>query len=54
MILTTEDASTSYEQVKVLSRAENNHYRDCVGSLIYILCTRDDLCSAVHKTANIS
>ena len=40
MIFTKEDSSTSDEQVEVLSREYNIHYRDCVGSLIYIFSTR--------------
>ena len=30
------------------------NYRDCVGSLIYILSTIVDLCFAVHKLAKFS
>ena len=43
MIFTKEDASTSDEQVGVLFREYNIHYRACVVSLIYILSTRVDL-----------
>ena len=30
------------------------HYRDCIGSLIYLLSTRVDLSFAVHKLAKFS
>ena len=43
MILTEEDVSTSDEQVENLTREYNIHYRDCIGSLIYLLSTRVDL-----------
>ena len=43
MIFTKADASTSDEQVEKLTRELNIHYRDCIGSLIYILSTRVDL-----------
>ena len=41
-------ASTSDEQVEKLTRKLNIHYRDCIGSLIYLLSTRVDLSFAVH------
>ena len=40
MIFTKEDASTSDEQVKKLTRQLNIHYRSCMVSLIYLLSTR--------------
>ena len=49
MIFTKEYASTSDEQVEMLSRYYNIHYRACMGSLSYILSTRVDLCLEVHK-----
>ena len=49
MILTKEDPSISYEQLGVLSIEYNIYYRDCVGSLIYILSTRVDLCFSIQK-----
>ena len=38
----------------MLSIEYNIHYRACVGSLIYPLSKRLDLCFAVHKLANFS
>ena len=38
----------------MISREYNIHYRDCVGSLVYILSTRVDLYFAVHKLAKCS
>ena len=49
MIFTKEDASTSDEQVEVIYRYYNIHYRYCVGSLIYLLYTRVDFCFSAHK-----
>ena len=54
MIFTKEDAYTSYEQVEVLSREYNIHYRACVVSLIYLLSTRVDLCFAVQNLKTFS
>ena len=54
MIFTTEDVSTSDEQVERLTREYNIHYRACIGSLIYLLSTRLDLSFAVHKLAKFS
>ena len=54
MIFTKEDVSTSDEQVEKFTREFNIHYRACIGSLIYILSTRVDLSSAVHKLAKFS
>ena len=54
MIFTKEDVSTSGEQVEKLTREYNIHYRDCIGSLIYLLSTRVDLSFAVHKLAKFS
>ena len=48
------DASTSYEQVEKLTREFNIHYRDCIGSLIYVLSTRGDLIFAVHNLEKFS
>ena len=48
-VFTKEDASTSYKQVEMLSIEYNIHYRDCVGSLIYLFYTRLDLFFAVHR-----
>ena len=49
MIFTKEDVSTSDEQVEKLTREYNICYRDCIGSLIYLLSTRVELSFAVHK-----
>ena len=54
MIFIKEDVSTSDEQVEKLTRKYNIHYRACIGSLIYILYTRLDLSSTVHKLAKFS
>ena len=54
MIFTKADASTSDEQVEKLNRELKIHYRDCIGSLIYLLSTRVDLSFAVHKLVNFS
>ena len=54
MILTKEDVSTSDEQVEKLTREFNIHYRDCIGSLIYLLSTRVELSFAVHKLIKFS
>ena len=54
MIFTKEDVSTSDEQVERLNREYNIHYRDCIGSLIYLLSTRVDLSFSVHKLAKFS
>ena len=42
MIFTKEDVSTSDEKVEKLTREYNINYRDCIGSLIYLLSTRVD------------
>ena len=39
MIFTKEDVSTSDEQVEMLTREYNIHYRACIGSFIYLLST---------------
>ena len=54
IIFTKEDVSTSDEQVEILTREYNIHYRACIGSLIYLLSTRMDLSFAVHKLAKFS
>ena len=54
MISTKEYASTSAEQVEKLTREYNIQYRDCIGSLIYLLYTRVDLSFAVQKLAKFS
>ena len=54
MMFTKEDVSTSGEQVDKLTREYNIHYRACIGSLIYLLCTRVDLSFSVHKLAKFS
>ena len=54
MIFTTEDVSTSDEQVEKLTIEYNIHYRACIGSLIYLLSTRVDLSFSVHKLAKLS
>ena len=51
MIFTKEYVSTSGEQVEKLNREFNVHYRDCIGSLIYLLSSRVDLSFSVHKLA---
>ena len=54
MIFTKEDASTSDEQVEVLSREYKIHYRYCVVSVIYLSSTRVDLCFAARKLETVS
>ena len=54
MIFNKEDVSTSDEQIENLTREYIIHYRDCIGSLIYLLSTRVDLSFAVHKLAKFS
>ena len=54
MIFTKEYASTSDEQVEVLYRKYNIHYRACVGSPIYLLSTRVDSFFAAHKLEKVS
>ena len=49
MIFTIADASTNDEQVEKLTREFIIHYRDCIGSLIYLLYTRVDLSFSVHN-----
>ena len=51
MIFTKADASTSDEQVEKLTMELKIHYKDCIVSLIYLVCTRVDLSFAVHKLA---
>ena len=43
------DTSTSDEQVEKLNREFNIHYRDCIGSLIYLLSTIVELSFSVYK-----
>ena len=52
MVFTKKDVSISYEQVEKLTREYNICYRDCIGSLTYLLSTRVDLSFSVHKLAN--
>ena len=40
MIFTEKDDSTIDEQVGLISKEENIHYRDYVGSLIFLFSTR--------------
>ena len=54
MIFTKEYVFTSDEQVEILTREYNIHYRACIGSLIYLLSTRVDLSFAVQKLAKLS
>ena len=54
MIFTKDDASTSDEKVEKLTREFNINYRDCTGSLIYLLSTRVDLSFSVHKLEEFS
>ena len=54
MIFTKADASNSDEQFEKLTREFKIHYRDCIGSLIYLLSTRVDLSFAVQKLAKFS
>ena len=54
MIFAKADTSISDEQVENFTRELNIHYRDCIGSLIYLLSTRVDLSLAVHKLAKFS
>ena len=54
MIFTKDDTYTSDEQVEKLTREFNIHYRDCIGSLIYLLSTRGDLSFSVHSLSKFS
>ena len=45
---------TVIEQVEMFSREYNIHYRACVGSLLYILSTREFLCFALYKLSRFS
>ena len=54
MLFTKDDTSTNDEKVEKLTREFNIHYRDCIGSLIYLLYTRVELSFAVHKLAKFS
>ena len=54
IIFTKEDVSTSDEQVGKFTREYNIHYRDYIGSLIYLFSTRVDLSFAVHKLETFS
>ena len=54
MIFTKEDVSTIDEQVEKLTREFNIHYRDCIGSLIYLLSPIVELSFEVHKLAKFS
>ena len=54
MIFTKYDVSTSDEKVEKLTREYNIHYKDCIGSLIYLLSTRVDLIFTVQKLAKFS
>ena len=53
-IFTKYDTSNSDDQVKKLTREFNIHYRDFIGSFIYLLSTRVDSIFAVHKLENFS
>ena len=54
MVFTKEDFSTSDDQIEILTREYNIHYRSCIGSLVYLLSTRVDLSFEVHKLAKFS
>ena len=54
MIFTKDDTSTRDEQVEKLTREFNSHYRDLIGSLIYLLSKIVDLSFAVHKLEKFS
>ena len=54
MIFTKADVSTSDEKIEKLTREFNIHYRDCIVSLIYLICTRIDLSFSVQKLAKFS
>ena len=54
MIFTKYDTSNSNEQVEKLTKEFNIHYRDSIGSFIYVLYTRIDLSFAVHTLAMFS
>ena len=51
MIFSKIDASTRDEQVQILTRKFNIHYRAYIGSLIYLLSTRVYFSFAVQKLA---
>ena len=52
MIFTKSNVSTSDEQVDNLTREFKIHYRDFIGSLIYLLFTRVYFNFAVQKLAS--
>ena len=54
MIFTKYDTSTSDKQVEKFTREFNIHYRDCVGSLIYLFSTRVEFSFTVHKLSKFS
>ena len=54
IIFTKEDVCTSDEQVEKLTREYNIHYRACIGSLIYLLCTILNLSVEVQKFTKFS
>ena len=54
MIFTKYDVPTSDDQVKKLTREINIHYRDCIGSLVYLLYTRVDLSFSAQKLEKFS
>ena len=49
MVFTKEDDSISDEQFGLLSREYNIHYWDFLGSLIYLLYKKVDLCFGVQN-----
>ena len=51
IIFAKEDSSTSDDQVEKLARGFNIPYKYCIGSMIYLLSTREDFSFAVHKLA---
>ena len=54
MIFTKADAYISDEKIKKLTRELNNHYRACIGSLIYLLSTRLYLYYVVQKLSKFN
>ena len=54
IIFTKDDLSNGDDQIEMLNRSFNIHYRSCTGSLIYLLYTIVYFSFAVHKLAKFS
>ena len=54
MISTKADASTTDDQAEKFTMELNIHYRDFIGTLIYLLSKRIYLSFTIHKLAKFS